>query len=164
MEDNLEWQCNHCGNSYMPEELNENGFCNKCLNQKVECTTCKKTVSITEIQPEILENYGENECWECYMKYLSKDRIAYQRSKKIDALVKEYEKQNHLERLKELIDIQLENCDQYDYPHVCNMASNPKTRPGLEDMILTLIKGSGVSVGDAILRIERAYNPNMMED
>ena len=45
-----------------------------------------------------------------------------------------------------------------------NMASNPKTRPGLEDMILTLIKGSGVSVGNAILRIERAYNPNMMED
>ncbi len=148
----------------MPEELNEKGFCNKCLNQKVECTTCKKTVSITEIQPEILENHEKNECWECYIKYLRKYRLAYQRSKKIDALVKEHEEKSLFERLKELIDLQLENCDKFDYPHVYNMASNPNTRPGLEDMILTQIKGSGVSVGDAILRIERAYNPNMMED
>ena len=67
-------------------------------------------------------------------------------------------------KLKDLINLQLENCDKYDYPHVCNMANNPDTRPELEDMILTQIKGSGISVGNAILRIERAYNPNMMED
>ncbi len=67
-------------------------------------------------------------------------------------------------KLKDLINLQLENCDKYDYPHVCNMASNPDTRPGLEDMILAEIKASGITVGEAIDGIERVYNPNMMED
>lgn len=67
-------------------------------------------------------------------------------------------------KIKDLIDLFIENCDAYDYPHVCNMASNEETKPELEDMILKQIKASGISVGDAIDRIERAYNPNKLED
>ena len=67
-------------------------------------------------------------------------------------------------KIKDLITLKLEQCDKYDYPHVCNMASDPDTREELEDMILKQIKTSGVSVGDAINRIEGAYNPNRIED
>lgn len=67
-------------------------------------------------------------------------------------------------KIKELINLALEQCDKIEYPHVCNMAKTPGNREGLENMILAQIKESGVSVNAAINRIEGAYNPNRMED
>ena len=69
-----------------------------------------------------------------------------------------------LNQLKDVIAIMLDECDKYDYPHVCNMAGNPNTRPELEEMIINMVKKTGDSVGAIIDQIERAYNPNMMED
>jgi len=69
-----------------------------------------------------------------------------------------------LKQLKDVIAIMLDDCDPYTYPHVCNMASNPETRPELEEMIINMAKKTGDSVGAIIHQIERAYNPNMMED
>jgi hypothetical protein len=67
-------------------------------------------------------------------------------------------------KLKEIIDLALEQCDKLEHPHVCSMASNSSNRPGLENMIMAQIKESGISVNAAINRIEGAYNPNRMED
>jgi hypothetical protein len=69
-----------------------------------------------------------------------------------------------LQQLKDMITIMLDDCDKYTHPHVCNMANNPNTREELESMIIEISKQSGLSVGQAIEQIERAYNPNKIED
>jgi hypothetical protein len=69
-----------------------------------------------------------------------------------------------LQEINDLIAVNLDECDKYDYPHVCNMASNPDTRKLLEERLLNMIKASGMTVQEAILQMERAYNPNMLED
>lgn len=67
-------------------------------------------------------------------------------------------------RLKELIAIELDSCNKVDWPYVCHMAEDPGTRKQVEEMIIEQVRISGVSVGQALERIERAYNPNKMED
>jgi hypothetical protein len=69
-----------------------------------------------------------------------------------------------LQEIRDLISMVLDECDKYDYPHVCNMAGNPNTRPNIEKDILEMIRKTGISVQAAIDKIERAYNPNLMED
>jgi hypothetical protein len=72
--------------------------------------------------------------------------------------------QDKIARLKELIAIELDNCSKTDWPYICHMAASPDTRKQVEEMIIEQVKLSGVSVGQALERIERAYNPNKMED
>jgi hypothetical protein len=69
-----------------------------------------------------------------------------------------------LQKLKDLIDLALEQCDAEEFPHVCSMARNPENREGLGNMIIAQVKESGISVNSAINRIERAYNPNRIDD
>ena len=68
-----------------------------------------------------------------------------------------------LEELKDIMTLMLDDCDKYDYPHVCNMASTPETRKHLEDEIVNMAK-EGIGVRRAINQIERAHNSNMMDD
>lgn len=72
--------------------------------------------------------------------------------------------QDKMVRLKELIAIELDSCNKTDWPYVCHMASDPATRKQVEEMIIQQCVQSGASVGQALERIERAYNPNMKED
>jgi hypothetical protein len=67
-------------------------------------------------------------------------------------------------RLKELIAIELDSYNKTDWPYVCHMAASAETRKQVEEMIIEQVRQSGVSVGGALERIERAYNPNKMED
>jgi hypothetical protein len=67
-------------------------------------------------------------------------------------------------RLKELIAIELDHCNKEDWPYVCHMAADPTTRTQVEEMIVEQVRISGISVGQALERIERSYNPNKMED
>jgi hypothetical protein len=71
---------------------------------------------------------------------------------------------DNIQKLSELIDIELDGCNKLDWPHVCNMASNPKTRKEIKDMIIKQCATSGCSVGVAMDNIEKAYNPNRMDD
>ena len=73
------------------------------------------------------------------------------------------EKEN-IARLKELIAIELDSCNKDEFPYVCHMAGTPEGRRGIEDKIIEQCKASGITVGKALDRIERAYNPNRMED
>lgn len=68
-----------------------------------------------------------------------------------------------LQELKNVINLMLDDCDNIDYPHVCNMASDPETRKYLENSIITMAK-QGISVRRAMNQIERAHNSNMMDD
>ena len=68
-----------------------------------------------------------------------------------------------LEELKDIITLMLDDCDKYDYPHVCNMASTPETKKLLEDQIVNMAK-QGINVRESINQIERAHNPNMIDD
>lgn len=70
----------------------------------------------------------------------------------------------NMKRLRELIDIELDNCRKTDWPYVCHMTEGRETRKELVDMIIKQIAQSGISVGQAIERVERAYNPNIVED
>jgi hypothetical protein len=69
-----------------------------------------------------------------------------------------------LKRLKELIAIQLDMCSKEDWPYVCHMASSPEGKKGIEDMVIEICSANGSSIGSALDRIERMYNPNRMED
>jgi hypothetical protein len=69
-----------------------------------------------------------------------------------------------LDELKDLISMVLDDCDRYDYPHVCNMATNPNTRENLEKTVLDMCLATGWPVQAAILQVERAHNPNMLDD
>lgn len=69
-----------------------------------------------------------------------------------------------IQRLKELIAIELDSCSKEDWPYVCNISSTPEGRNDITDKVIEQCKTSGVSVGQALARIERAYNPNKIED
>jgi hypothetical protein len=69
-----------------------------------------------------------------------------------------------LGRLKELIAIELDQCNKLDWPYVCHMAASPGSRKEIEEMIIRQCMASGCTVGEALDRIEKSYNPNRMED
>lgn len=73
-------------------------------------------------------------------------------------------KNEKMERLLELIEIELDGCKKEDWPYICHMAENPETRSQVKDLIVEQVKQSGISVGAAITRIEKAFNPNTIED
>lgn len=73
-------------------------------------------------------------------------------------------REDAIKRLRELIAIELDRCDKYDFPYICHMAGDPKSRRNLEDDIIKQCSISGCSVQEAISRLERAYNPNRIED
>ena len=72
--------------------------------------------------------------------------------------------EQQMTRLKELIAIQLDSCNKLDWPYICHMKETPEGRKAIEEMTIEQCKASGISVGQAFDRIERAYNPNRMED
>jgi len=156
----IKWQCNYCGQDHLPEDLDTNGYCQECIGTKITCQECGKTVSITEIHPDILENYKKNICMECYHKYDMLETIAYKQSKRIDKLKSE----ELLRKLIELINQKLELLDVYDYPHVVNMASRADTKKILIESIVKSIKYNGESIIHEINDMERAFNSNWIDD
>lgn len=69
-----------------------------------------------------------------------------------------------LKRLRELIAIELDHCNREDWPYVCNMTSTPDGKKRVEDMVIQQVSSTVMTVGSALDRIERMFNPNRMED
>jgi len=69
-----------------------------------------------------------------------------------------------LDRLKELIAIQLDMCDREAWPYLCHMTSTPEGKVQVENMVIQICSANGSSVGSALDRIERMFNPNRIED
>jgi hypothetical protein len=67
-------------------------------------------------------------------------------------------------RLKELIAIELDSCKNLDWPYVCHMKESAEGKKALEEMVIEQCTKSGITVGQALDRIERAYNANKMDD
>lgn len=67
-----------------------------------------------------------------------------------------------LERLKQLIQAELELCDSLSTPMVCRM-NNPENYQQLESLIIDKVSKQGFTIGQAILEIEREYNINMID-
>jgi hypothetical protein len=72
--------------------------------------------------------------------------------------------EDQLRRMRELIAIHLDMCDRESWPYVCHMASTPEGKKSIEEMIISQASQSGCTISHALDRIERAYNPNRMED
>ena len=70
----------------------------------------------------------------------------------------------NLDKLKNLIQAELDLCQRDKTPTVCAMASDPEQYPKLESMIIDRIKENGVSIGKAISNIEQEYNINLISD
>jgi hypothetical protein len=72
--------------------------------------------------------------------------------------------QDKIERLKELIAIELDSCSKEDWPYICNISSTPDGKKMIVQKVIEQCTASGISVDKALARIEREYNPNLMED
>ena len=74
------------------------------------------------------------------------------------------EYQKKIDRIRELIGIELDLCDKYKTPYVCAEASDPVSRAKITELILNIcLKSEGkMSVDDAIDQYERTFNPNMI--
>lgn len=72
------------------------------------------------------------------------------------------EYQKKIDRLKELIGIELDLCNSSETPYVCAEASKPESRAKITDLIMNMcLKSDGeMSVSDAIDQYERTFNPN----
>jgi hypothetical protein len=73
-------------------------------------------------------------------------------------------REQKIAKLKELIAIELDNCKDLDWPYVCHMKNNPEGKRAIEEMVVEQCMVSGITVGQALDRVERAYNANRMED
>ena len=71
---------------------------------------------------------------------------------------------DQVKELKELIAIELDSCDRLSWPYICHMKSTKEGYASVEQKIVEMCQQSGCSIGTALERIERAYNPNKMED
>lgn len=70
---------------------------------------------------------------------------------------------SELSELRNLIQAHLNNCDPITTPTVCEMKATMEGSKQLEDDILARCASRGLSVGQAVLEIEREYNPNWTE-
>lgn len=68
----------------------------------------------------------------------------------------------NLDRLKELIKAELELCESISTPIVCEM-NNPENYEELERFIINKVAHQGLTIGQAILEIEREYNINLID-
>ena len=74
---------------------------------------------------------------------------------------KEY--QAKVDKLKDLIGIELDLCDSYKTPVICANASKPESRINLVEVLLKLCLEGNISVEDAIDLYERTFNVNMAD-
>lgn len=70
---------------------------------------------------------------------------------------------NEIRELRRLITAHLNSCDPVTTPAVCEMKATADGIRQLEDDIIARCSSRGLSVGQAVLEIERQYNSNWTE-
>lgn len=68
-----------------------------------------------------------------------------------------------LQELKETISTHLDLCNYNDTPFVCSNCSTPDGKAKIIDTIAEMIIKQDISIGGAIVALERLYNPNMID-
>jgi hypothetical protein len=67
------------------------------------------------------------------------------------------------EELRSLIIAELDLCDVVSTPIVCKM-NTPENQPKLVDLVLQFVMEQDITIGHAILEVEKSYNVNMLLD
>ena len=73
-------------------------------------------------------------------------------------------KEQKLEKLRILAKAELDLCDSDKTPYVCAINQDESKVSSLIDDIIKLISKHGLTVGQSIVRIERDFNPNLIND
>ncbi len=68
---------------------------------------------------------------------------------------------DQINKLKKLISLELKHCSAGNTPYVCNEKSTPEGYQKIEQLIINLIDNNGLTISQAIIEIERTYNPNI---
>ena len=71
---------------------------------------------------------------------------------------------NQEEQVKVLIRAQLEYCDVETTPKLCELHHYPENRDKIERAVLAYVREEGLTIAEAIIQLERDYNPNLMND
>ena len=58
----------------------------------------------------------------------------------------------------------LDTCDGKLYPYVCEWRSTTEGRAEVVGFVVQLISDTGESIQAALNKLERAYNPNLLND
>ena len=67
-------------------------------------------------------------------------------------------------KLRNLAKAELDLCDKNKTPYVCAI-NNDDSQSGKQiDTIIEMIEKYGLTIGQCIVRLERDYNPNLMDD
>ncbi len=71
---------------------------------------------------------------------------------------------NKIDELKIQIRKELDTCLASDTPTVCATKSDKKGYEQIEQRIIEYVTGNKMTIGDAIITLEREMNPNMLSD
>jgi hypothetical protein len=67
-------------------------------------------------------------------------------------------------KLKEAIDIELSFCNPNDTPYLCPLLENTNDKIKIVERIVTYVANEGISISNAISKIETELNPNYIPD
>lgn len=71
--------------------------------------------------------------------------------------------EKELTELKEAIAAELELCRHNDTPTVCSMKNTPEGYAKIEARIIDMVGNGGRTISEAIISIEKEYNPNILD-
>ena len=66
--------------------------------------------------------------------------------------------------LRNSIEQQLQYCDPETTPKLCELLTVEENRDNIKDDVVHYVKKDGLSIAQAIVQVERDYNPNLMND
>jgi hypothetical protein len=73
------------------------------------------------------------------------------------------EGENLEQQLRESIITHLDLCNETDTPAVCSMCGDKEGKRKVIDLVVKLILQSKMDVPDAIVAVEKTFNPNEMD-
>lgn len=65
-----------------------------------------------------------------------------------------------LSELRRLIKVQLEMCDNANTPTICKMIADKDGYAKVEEMIIRRVAEQADTIGQAIIEVEKEFNPN----
>lgn len=78
--------------------------------------------------------------------------------------VKTLTREEKLAKLRNLAKAELDLCDKNKTPYVCALNNDSETVGDLLNTIVKMVQRYGLTIGQCIVRLERDYNPNLIND
>ena len=77
---------------------------------------------------------------------------------------KKLNREQKLAKLRTLVKAELNLCDSTRTPYICAIHSDMEQSGVLETNIVDMVQKYGLTIGQCISRLEREYNPNLIND